>query len=118
MAAIEKYTVPQIADALKKTAGFISLAAEQLGCNPGTIYDYFKKYPELEVIRNDLKLKRDDICKSMIMKGIREGNTALIIFYAKTQMGWTENSKTGVDTTLTIKHEFANCNEKNISLKY
>lgn len=107
----KRKTDEEIEEALRDSNGFISTAAKKLNINEKTIRNRIKKSATLQTIQQELKTERDDLCENMLMKGIMEGNTALIIFYAKTQMqgrGYSERPAAGEngDGGLTIKHTF------------
>jgi hypothetical protein len=54
-------------------------------------------YPTVKEALDDAKEEMKDFTESKIYQGINEGNTALIIFYAKTQMkdrGYVERQET------------------------
>ena len=81
----EKITVKQIIDALQKSNGFKSVAAENLGVTVNTINNYFNRYPELNDALKDIKEKTIDFAESKLMELIKEKDKTAIIFYLKTQ---------------------------------
>lgn len=106
--AKQKYTINEFKEALIKSNGFYSTAAQKLGCSIKTVQNYINKYPEIAELVKDLKYKRDDIVENAIMKGITEGNVSLIIFYAKTQMrdrGYSEKETNSNDNTIEFIHK-------------
>ena len=110
-----RFTVNEISEALTKSNGFLSGAAKHLNCTIQTIDNYIKKFPALQELQKELKHKRDDIVENAIMKGITEGNVALIIFYAKTQMkhrGYTDKEEPNSNNQLTLIHNFLVNNSK------
>ena len=48
--AEKKYTVDQVAGALREGNGILSVAAKILGCHRNTIYNYLEDHPELKDI--------------------------------------------------------------------
>ena len=105
-----KFTIEEVKEALIKSNGFHSTAAAKLGCDLKTIQNYINRSEILQTTQRDLKHKRDDIVENAIMKGITEGNTSLIIFYAKTQMrdrGYSEKEISSNDNAITITHKFS-----------
>ena len=108
--AKKKYTIEEIKEALIKSNGFHSTTAKYLNCTIQTVQNYINKSEILKETVKELKYKRDDIVENAIMKGVTEGNTSLIIFYAKTQMrdrGYSEKDLTTNDNSITITHKFA-----------
>ena len=96
----EKFTVEQIADALKEAQGFQCTAAEKLGCCEETISAYKKRYPELEKLVKHLKNKHKDFAEGCLLRNIKEGKETSLIFYLKTQCkdrGYTEKSEVDIN---------------------
>jgi DNA-binding LacI/PurR family transcriptional regulator len=65
---------------------FLKDLARHFNVSRSTIYAYTQKYPELKELLEDAKEVRHDFVENAMLRGIREGNATLIIFYAKTQM--------------------------------
>ena len=85
MANKEKYTKEQISKALWDANGFISKTARNLGCTDKTIYNYFKKYPELQDNCEFIRNYNLDLAESELVKLIKKGNLGAICFYLKCQ---------------------------------
>ena len=83
MAGKQKYTVKQVGAALVANVGFVSMAAEALGCNRRTVGNYINRYPELAELKNQIEEERLDLCESKLMEQIEAGNLTAIIFYLK-----------------------------------
>lgn len=66
-----------------------------------TYYRYYKEDPAFREKADDIKELQKDFAESLILKKMKEGDTTMIIFYAKTQMkdrGYTERREiTGKD---------------------
>ena len=91
----------EMISALEQAQGFVSKACDILRCSRTTWYRYEKKYITVQEKKAEIKDNRDDFVESQIMKKIKEGDTTMIIFYAKTQMkhrGYVERQEiAGVD---------------------
>ncbi len=83
--APEKFTVEEMAEALRETKGFVSAAARRLACDSGTVYDYMTRYPELKEIRQEAREAEKDLAEMMLGKMIRDGQFLATCFYLKTQ---------------------------------
>ena len=96
-----RYTTQEIIDALRKSKGFKSVAAKNLGCHRETIDNYLKRHPTIQTAYDEIREERNDIVESKIMKAIMDGNTTMIIFYAKCQMkdrGYIERNELEIST--------------------
>jgi transposase-like protein len=81
----ERYTPEQIIQVLSATRGKIAAAARQLGCDRETIYDYKKKYPEIDHTldaERELQLDRTEL---KLYQAIDKGESWAITLYLKTQ---------------------------------
>lgn len=73
-------------DALNKTMGNVTAAANAYGLNRRQFYDYMANDPEFAAEVNELKTVQEDFIESQLMTKIKEGDTACIIFAAKTRL--------------------------------
>lgn len=83
--ASEKLTATQVIEALKKHQGLAALAAESLGVNVQTIYNYRDRYPTVAEAIAHLKEKRIDVVEGKLWSRINSDDTTAIIFFLKTQ---------------------------------
>lgn len=81
----ERFTVDQIAEALRASRGFISAAARRLACGTTTIYEYIDRHPELSQVRRDAREEQKDIAEIALAKAVQEGQAWAVCFYLKTQ---------------------------------
>lgn len=99
--ASEKLTATQVIEALKKHQGLAALAAESLGVNVQTIYNYRDRYPTIAEAIVHLKEKRIDVVEGKLWQRINSDDTTAIIFFLKTQAkarGYVERvEQTGAD---------------------
>tara|TARA_R110002020_G_scaffold130044_1_gene291051 strand:+ start:1430 stop:1786 length:357 start_codon:yes stop_codon:yes gene_type:complete len=85
MANKERFTVNQMKEALEKAGGFLSVAAEMLGCTRKTIYNYLDRYSELKEVCEDIREKYLDLGENELIKKIKKGSTPELIFFLKTR---------------------------------
>lgn len=83
-------------EALAQTSGIVSSACKACNISRMTYYRYYNEDPEFKEKADDVKELQKDFCESLILKKMKEGDTTMIIFYAKTQMkdrGYTERKE-------------------------
>jgi len=61
-----RYTVKQVAEALRKAAGLKAVAAKQLGCVPTTISNYISRHDELKEVETQCVENQLDIAESTL----------------------------------------------------
>ena len=92
------YQTESIIKALHATRGRIYLAADQLGCDPQTIYNRMEKEPELaEVIRAERE-RRIDIAETALDRAVIEGEAWAVCFTLKCigkRRGYVERQEIG-----------------------
>ena len=88
-------------NALAQTSGIVSSACKAANVSRMTYYRYYNEDPDFREKADDVKELQKDFAESRILKKMKEGDTTMIIFYAKTQMkdrGYTERREiTGKD---------------------
>lgn len=96
-------------NALAQTSGIVSSACKAANVSRMTYYRYYNDDPDFREKADDVKELQKDFAESLILKKMKEGDTAMIIFYAKTQMkdrGYTERREiTGKDGEALIQKE-------------
>jgi len=85
MARKEEFTPEEIVTALIRSRGFISVTAENLGCNEQTVRNYIAKYPECKTACDEAREKTLDHVESKLLEMIGDKNVTAAIFYLKTQ---------------------------------
>lgn len=99
MARTQVYTAQQIAEALTRAKGFVSVAAKNLGCSDATVRNYIERYAMCKQAVLDSREQMIDIAEGRLYQNINEGDNTAIIFFLKTQAkhrGYIEKSVTEV----------------------
>jgi Bacterial regulatory protein, Fis family len=76
-----RYKKAEIAEALRRTLGVRSAAANALGCVPATITKYLKQYPDLADVQREAEASAIDLAESKLYKLIQSGNLTAIMFF-------------------------------------
>ena len=72
-----------IGQALQATGGFISLAAQRVGCSTRTVERRIAASAKLRAQLEEICEKKLDLAESSLMKLIKDGNLGAICFYLK-----------------------------------
>lgn len=78
-------TVEQITDAIIKKVGNITEVAKALGVSRQSIYYHISQHPELQQATVDAREIFIDVAETALLKLVKRGNTAAVIFALKTQ---------------------------------
>jgi len=100
----DRYKAGDVAKAIRDSQGFVSKAADILGCHVSTVYTYISKYAAVKDALEATREKRHDFVENKLIAAIDAGNVTAMIFYLKTQAksrGYIER----VDVNLTWKQE-------------
>lgn len=101
MAGKKRYTVEEVEEALRRSGGFLTRAAQLLKCHYSTIRSYIKKYKYLQEIEKEILETHLDFCELALLKKVKEGDLGAICFYLKCkgkQRGYIERKEfTGPD---------------------
>lgn len=82
--------------AIKDKKGFVTQAAKQLGISRQQLHNIINTHPTVKEALQDAREEMKDFAESKIYQKISDGDTTMIIFYAKTQMkdrGYTERQE-------------------------
>lgn len=96
--------------ALEKSAGIVATACKAANISRFTFYNWMKKDAAFEEKVDDILEAQKDFVEAQILKKIKEGDTTMTIFYAKTKMkdrGYVERHEvTGLDgSAIAMKHD-------------
>jgi transposase len=86
-------------EALELNMGIVSQACKAAGIGRTTVYDWRKADEAFASAMDEINEIVYDFAESKILEQIREGNTAVLIFYAKTKMksrGYIERQEIAV----------------------
>ncbi len=72
--------------ALAANSGIVASACRAANVSRMTYYRYYNDDPDFKEKADDVKELQKDFAESLILKKMKEGDTTMIIFYAKTQM--------------------------------
>lgn len=103
---------PKIIEEIKELAGRGLTVAEihtYYGIQKTAWYEKIKEFPEIEDIIKQAKAKKCAIATGILWNHIKNGNVTALIFYLKTQHGWSEK--------LRIEEEKSDNKELDYSLK-
>lgn len=75
-----------VLDALNKSSGIVATACKAAGISRFTFYKWYNEDKDFAEKVDDVKELQKDFAEALILKKMKEGDTAMIIFYAKTQM--------------------------------
>ncbi len=92
----QRYTATEVAEALLKTNGLIFLAARRLKCDPETIYNYCKRYPSVQAVREAMRGQMVDLAESKLLESIKKGEPWGITLCLRTlgkDRGYVEQQK-------------------------
>lgn len=81
----ERFTPEVVADAIVKSEGVLSAAAQALKCPRSTVSNYVNRYPSVRKVYEEANETTIDFVEQQLMKQIREGNVTAMIFYLKTK---------------------------------
>lgn len=91
----------EVLEALAKHSGIIASTCRACNISRLTYYNWYHDDPDFAEKCDDIKEAQKDFAESLILKKMKEGDTTMIIFYAKTQLkdrGYTERQElTGKD---------------------
>ena len=75
-----------VLDALNRSSGIVASACKAAGISRFTFYKWLKEDSDFAEKVEDIKELQKDFAEALILKKMKEGDTTMIIFYAKTQM--------------------------------
>lgn len=81
-----KVTAAQAAQAITEKKGFITQAAKRLGISRRQLHRLINKHPTVKEALTDAREEMKDFTEGKMYQKIADGDTTMIIFYAKTQM--------------------------------
>jgi hypothetical protein len=117
----KRETKARILEALRESNGFLTMAAAKSGVSYSTVYRYTKEDEDVKQAVLEAKEKMLDFAEAKLFSKIREGDTASLIFYLKTQgkaRGYVERAElAGGEDTRPIKVEVVSGEAKQLTEK-
>jgi hypothetical protein len=108
MCTENKFTREQVIEALRATGGFITHAADELGCCYVTIENYIRKDPTIAVEIAHIREHRLDIAESVVVQTMEGSDSKVALdaskFYLKykgRQRGYIKATKVEISEDLT-----------------
>jgi hypothetical protein len=74
-----------VAEILRITRGNLSSAAERIGCNRVTVYNYIEAHPELKEVLKEARETMLDHAESSLYNAAIRGEGGAVCFFLKTQ---------------------------------
>ena len=81
----QRYTAKQVIEALTITRGMVYMAAEKLGCDPKTVYNYIDRYESVKEALDGANGRALDKSETALMKQIEKGNIIAIKYHLSTK---------------------------------
>ena len=81
---------------LEKSFGLVATTCRKVGISRSTYYKWRKDDSQFADKADDIKELQKDVAEALILKKMKDGDTAMLIFYAKTQMkdrGYVERTE-------------------------
>lgn len=94
----QRYTPDQVSAALTTCKGLVYLAAKRLKCDPDTVYNYCKRYPAVQAIRDAQRGQMVDLAEQKLWQSIQRGEAWGITLCLKTlgrDRGYVERQEFG-----------------------
>lgn len=75
-----------VLEALNNSSGIVASACKAANISRFTFYKWYNEDEEFREKVDDVRELQKDFAEALILKKMKEGDTTMIIFYAKTQM--------------------------------
>ena len=83
--ASQRYTMQQVADAIRQARGMLTVTADILNCEPGTVYRYLERYPQLRLVVTEARERMTDIAENALYRAIEDTQPWAVAMYLKSQ---------------------------------
>lgn len=93
----QRYTPDQVAEAVTKSRGILTGAAQALGCSRQTVDNYVKRHKKVRDAYDNARETTIDFVETKLLKNIDSGDTTAMIFFLKTigrSRGYVERVET------------------------
>lgn len=98
----KRYTIEQIADAIKRNWGALTYCCLDLDCTIQQFLGCLAKFPELDELRKEMREKTIDLAEKAMIHNLEQDNLNAAIYTLKTlgsNRGWSE--KQNIEITMT-----------------
>lgn len=79
-----RYTAQQVIDTLRNTHGLVYLAAKYLRCDPETIHNYCKRYPDVRAAKEAARGELVDVAEAKLWEAVHRGEPWALALVLKT----------------------------------
>ena len=110
-----KLRVAEVADALKRSAGIVTVAAKHLGRTPRELTKFILEHDSLKEIRSDLDEQLVDLAEGKMVQMVHAGNFQAVRFVLITKgkkRGWVEKAPDGPSVQANVQVIFEKGDEK------
>ena len=80
----ERYPTTQVIQAIRKTKGLVSMAAEMLGCEPDTVRNYARRHPTVAAALREERSRMTDVAELALYNSIVAREPWAVSLYLKT----------------------------------
>lgn len=95
----QKFKVEDVVTALQNSSGLVYVAARQLGCSANTVYNYAKRYPQVQEAIDGERGLLIDTAELALVRAVERGEAWAVSLVLKTigkARGYTETTRTEV----------------------
>jgi hypothetical protein len=92
----ERYSAEEVAAALLRSKGLVTVAAQQLGCVPKTVRQYIDRYPTVAAALKEAREGILDMTEARLYQAANEGEQWAVTFVLKNlgkDRGYSERSE-------------------------
>jgi len=104
----DRYSLDEVAEALRKTDGLVTYAAKRLKCTYQTVIHYIARYPELEEVREQAREGLIDLSESKLVSKIKAGNLDAVKYHL---------DRIGKKRGYVVRSELAGVSDQPINIK-
>jgi excisionase family DNA binding protein len=79
-----KFTAEEVAEAVKRAKGFLTVAAQILGCHYRTILNYAQRYKIVREALDEARQQVLDVAEAKLLEQVQAGDLRAIMFYLRT----------------------------------
>ena len=84
MSRVNGHSAEQVIEAIIEAHGILTVAAQKLGVNRMTVYNYCQRYPTIQKALDDEREKWIDLAEGQLIRAVNKGSIPAIMFFLKT----------------------------------